>query len=156
MIVWFLYALGAAGRLARFNISQESVGNFEGMPTPAAAGFVAALVNLTPRVEPSPFLIGGASLLMLVLGYLMVSSMEFYSLKKLRVSDTTNRVKVLFGVSIALVWYDPALGFMLLALGYALSGPVGQLRVWARGSEPSVVDSDTKEGPSRISEFPKL
>ena len=45
----FVYALCAASRLARFNISQQNLANFTGLPTPGAAGMVAATVNLMPH-----------------------------------------------------------------------------------------------------------
>jgi CDP-diacylglycerol--serine O-phosphatidyltransferase len=83
--VCFIYVLCAASRLARFNISAENLSTFEGLPTPGAAGFVAALVNFFPAPPQSLVLSGFGTFVMLSLGLLMVSQIEFLSIKQLKV-----------------------------------------------------------------------
>lgn len=127
VIVCFIFMLCAAGRLARFNISSPANGNFEGLPTPGAAGMVVALVNLVPRITPSFTWVVISSLLMLSLSYLMVSKFEFFKLKRLKIEGMHPWHVIFLGTAIALVWYDSGKGFLVLALAYALSGPFNEL-----------------------------
>lgn len=81
----FAYVLCGALRLARFNI-QASVADkrhFVGLPIPAAAGAVAALVYYCPRPVHDPALSALAGLLVAVLAVLMVSRARYRSLKQM-------------------------------------------------------------------------
>jgi len=128
VIVCFLFCLSAAIRLARFNITDASIKNFEGLPTPGAAGVVGALVNFKPTITPSfPFL-GLGTVLTLYLSYLMVSRVEFFSIKRIKITNMNKFVILCLGVGIAVVWYDSGKGFLLLAMMYMLSGPLMYLR----------------------------
>lgn len=119
----FLYALAAAGRLARFNINANELKAFNGLPTPGAAGLVAASVNLWPEQLPASLaLTVMVAFCLLGLSYLMVSNITFLSIKLIRVSDFTLRTQLLIGVLIGLIWYHPQLGLFTLAAAYVLSG----------------------------------
>lgn len=124
----FIYALCAASRLARFNISAENLKSFVGLPTPGAAGLVAALVNFAPQVQPGFMLELFGSIVLLSLAYLMVSRVEFFSIKRLRVSGMRLTARIAIGAMIALIWYQSQFGFLLLASAYVLSGPIGWVR----------------------------
>ena len=81
----FAYVLCGALRLARFNI-QASVTDkryFVGLPIPAAAGAVAALVYYYPRPVHDPALSALAGLLLATLSVLMISRARYRSLKEL-------------------------------------------------------------------------
>lgn len=100
-IIAFLFVVAGAARLARFNIDSDSEARrtpsnpgrpgkkyFVGMPIPAAAGTIAAVVHffaspefLFEGVNHSPILGGLWLLLVLALGWLMVSTWRFYSFK---------------------------------------------------------------------------
>lgn len=123
VFVCFVYLVAAASRLARFNLSQESKSSFQGLPTPGAAGFVAALVNIEPLVLSSPSLVTVCAVMMLSLAFLMVSQVPFFSLKRVRIEEGGFGWLVLLGGLIALIWYHNEAGFFLLALTYVLSGP---------------------------------
>ncbi len=124
----FFYALCAASRLARFNVSAENLKSFTGLPTPGAAIFVVALVHALPYEQNSyPMTIVGA-LAMLSIGYLMVSTIEFFSIKQFKLSGVKVRWHIALGLLIALAWYDPRLGLMALGGGYAASGPFMKVR----------------------------
>lgn len=124
----FVFALCAASRLARFNISIENLKKFEGMPTPGAAGFVAAVVNFMPRPENGIWLVVMATIMVLLLAFLMVSRIEFFSVKALRFSRMRFLGRILLGSLIALIWYNPPVGFLCLASIYCFSGPLKEIQ----------------------------
>jgi CDP-diacylglycerol--serine O-phosphatidyltransferase len=131
--VCFLFLLCGAGRLARFNISVTPVPSnpgrpgrkyFVGMPIPAAAGVIAAVVHFflgTP--VPNWRVAIMWMLLVLLIGLLMVSTWRFWSGKEIDLSDRHpfQRI-VLMGLAIyATVAFSQ---YVLLALAaiYTFSG----------------------------------
>lgn len=124
----FIYTICAASRLARFNISAENLKSFVGLPTPGAAGFVAALVNFAPHVESSLMLRLFGTIVLLSLAFLMVSQIEFFSIKRLKVSGMRLVARVALGAVIALIWYNSGFGFLFLTGAYIVSGPYGWIR----------------------------
>ena len=129
--VWvtFIYAVCAAGRLARFNIAQENLKSFTGLPSPGAAAAVAAVVYFKPLVEPSFQLVIIGAAVMVSLGYLMVSRIEFISVKMFKISGARRVTAwVTIAALIALVYADPKTGLLAITVLYALSGPIGLLR----------------------------
>ncbi|MGB8535392.1 MAG: phosphatidylcholine/phosphatidylserine synthase [Acidobacteriaceae bacterium] len=131
--VCFLFLLCGAGRLARFNISVAPVATnpgrpgrkyFVGMPIPAAAGVIAAVVHFflgTP--VPNWRVAIMWMLLVLLIGLLMVSTWRFWSGKEIDLSDRHpfQRI-VLMGLAIyATVAFSQ---YVLLALAavYTFSG----------------------------------
>ncbi len=124
IFVCFMYALCAASRLARFNIQAANLSKFNGLPTPGAAGVVAAAAHLLPVTQESYVSVVVASVITVALGALMVSTFEFFSIKSLKFRTAQIRLKVLLGLFIGLLWYNDQIGFVLLASCYALSGPV--------------------------------
>lgn len=151
VIVTFLYVMGAASRLARFNISTPGLTNFEGMPTPGAAAMMAALVNFMPRIEPSASLIVFGSSLMVFISYLMVSRLEFYSIKRLKFAGMNNITRIFIGVIIALIWYRSDLGFLILSSCYCLSGPLALLK-----RKPKTLEVSSKNGALNEPQKPNL
>lgn len=118
----FVYALCAASRLARFNIQAENLKGFTGLPTPGAAGLVAAYINFAPLASTSVYRTVFDAVLMLSLAGLMVSKIEFFSIKKIRVSGAG--FFLLLGAVIATLWYYNRIGFLCLAGAYVASGPL--------------------------------
>jgi CDP-diacylglycerol--serine O-phosphatidyltransferase len=131
--VCFLFLLCGAGRLARFNISVAPVPTnpgrpgrkyFVGMPIPAAAGVIAAVVHFflgTP--VPNWRVAIMWMVLVLLVGLLMVSTWRFWSGKEIDLSDRHpfQRI-VLMGLAIyATVSFSQ---YVLLALAaiYTFSG----------------------------------
>lgn len=126
--ITFFYALCAASRLARFNISTENLKSFTGLPTPGAAVFVVAVINAVPAEQNSYVMVGVGALVMLAIGYLMVSTIEFFSIKQFKLSGVKVRWQLALGLLIALTWYDSRLGLLALASCYAGSGPFLRVR----------------------------
>ncbi|HYL69001.1 MAG TPA: CDP-diacylglycerol--serine O-phosphatidyltransferase [Candidatus Limnocylindria bacterium] len=87
---WFIgfFFLGCcAWRLARFNIQGMAPGGnrfFVGMPTPAAAGMIAAVVHAFPNPVQDVRVSLLWLLLVLVLGVLMSSTVRYYSFKDIQ------------------------------------------------------------------------
>jgi CDP-diacylglycerol--serine O-phosphatidyltransferase len=126
--VVFFFALCSASRLARFNISAENLKSFSGLPTPGAAAFVVAVVRADLHPSPSYLNVVIASVVMLGIGYLMVSRIEFFSIKEFKLSRVRLRSRVLLGLIIALTWYNFAIGFLLISAAYVASGPYLRVR----------------------------
>lgn len=135
VFVTFIYALCAASRLARFNISEPSGSGFTGLPTPGAAGMVAAVVNIQPQVEQSYAVVVVGTFVMLSLAYLMVSNVPFVKLKLHRRTGQTLMGTLLIGAMMALIWYNNKVGFLVLALSYCVSGPFQSVKRYFFGGE---------------------
>lgn len=121
VLVTFVFVLCAASRLARFNISDPNLKSFTGLPTPGAAGAIAALVNFAPDMAGNQALAWFCATLMLILSYLMVSTYEFFSVKSLKVKEVPLFGRIALGGLIALIWYNSKVGFLVLAYGYCCS-----------------------------------
>ena len=124
VFVTFVFALCAAARLARFNIADTNLKSFTGLPTPGAAGVVAAVVYATPSIEPGVLATTFGTTMLFFLSYLMVSTVEFFSLKKVNLARLHPLAFILVGALIALIWYSARIGFVVLAVGYCASGPL--------------------------------
>jgi CDP-diacylglycerol--serine O-phosphatidyltransferase len=124
VFVTFVFALCAAARLARFNIADTSLKSFTGLPTPGAAGVVAAFVHAVPAIEPGLLPTTFGTIVMFFLSYLMVSTVEFFSLKKVNLARLHPLAFIIVGALIALIWYSARIGFIVLAVGYCASGPL--------------------------------
>jgi len=131
-IIGFIYLLCAAVRLARFNVitsplltpADHTVGSddFRGMPVPAAAGVIVSLVLLLNNFdlrEASVIL----PVLMLLIAWLMVSSVPYPSFKKIdwqtKTRVSTFILAIIFGV---LVFIRPDFTLTGIFLGYTLFG----------------------------------
>jgi CDP-diacylglycerol---serine O-phosphatidyltransferase len=142
--VCFLFLLCGASRLARFNISHDPVPKnpgrpdrkyFVGMPIPAAAGVVAAVVHFF-RGTPIPFWWVAMIWIFMVglIGFLMVSTWRFWSGKEISLSGRHPfQVIVLVGVLLyALVFFSQMMLF-LIAFGYMFSGIIARIAYsWQR------------------------
>jgi CDP-diacylglycerol--serine O-phosphatidyltransferase len=126
--ITFIYALCAASRLARFNIASENLKSFTGMPTPAAAAFIVAIVYTAPYQHDSYSFVILATVALLIAAYLMVSTIEFLSIKQLKLSGIKLRGRLFIGVIIALVWKSPSMGLLALSSVYVASGPFLRIR----------------------------
>jgi CDP-diacylglycerol---serine O-phosphatidyltransferase len=137
--ICFLFLLGGASRLARFNISPDAQPRnpgrpdrkyFVGMPIPAAAGLLAASVhffNAYPVEEgwvAVPWLI-----LVGLTAFLMVSTWRFWSAKEINFSRRHPfQLLVLLAVVAYIVLRYSNVVMFPLALAYMFSG------IWARAA----------------------
>jgi len=126
-LVAFLFIVCGALRLARFNVQKSSVDGryFVGLPIPAAAAPVAALVNVSPQpVDERTHAVVWLSLL-IVLSFLMVSTFRYTSFKKVDLRSRRSYVNVV-GIALLLIVFNMHPGWCLLALAtlFWLSGPL--------------------------------
>jgi len=144
-LVAFLFVACGTLRLARFNVQKSSVDGryFVGLPIPAAAAPVAALVNVSPMpVDEKTHAVLWLALL-IVLSFLMVSTFRYTSFKKVDLKSRRSYVTVVGIVLLfVVVMMHPEWCLLALATLFWLSGPLGYL--WGlmfrrRGGPPPVV-----------------
>lgn len=153
----FLYVTATALRLARFNVQPNLPDKryFAGMPSPAAAGVLAATVFAWPDglgSAQTPFV---ALVVVLVPALLMVSRMRFRSFGALILQPRRSYVGLLqFAVLVAAVAVQPRPVLFLMAYAYLLSGPLGHVvgrarRASGRNDEqaPDAPDLKTARSP---------
>jgi CDP-diacylglycerol---serine O-phosphatidyltransferase len=130
-LIGFFYVVCCAWRLARFNIQGMAPGgsrSFVGMPTPAAAGMIAAMVHgfVNPIQDARISLLW--LLLILVLGVLMSSTVRYYSFKDI---EWTRRLPSLAVVLVALlgasIFLFSTIVLPLIASAYLLQGLAFQI-----------------------------
>jgi CDP-diacylglycerol---serine O-phosphatidyltransferase len=129
----FLFLIAGVSRLARFNITSNPQPSnpgrpgkkyFVGMPIPAGAGVVAAVVHFWAG---DPVRSSGTAIAWTVLvttvGYLMVSTWRFYSFKDIDFrSRHPFRLIVLFAALFALIFFFSRKMLFAIALLYMVSG----------------------------------
>ncbi len=137
-IATFVFLLAGASRLARFNIQVNPQPSnpgrpgrkyFVGMPIPAGAGTVAAIVHL---VEGNPLQVWwlsiGWGVFVFAIAFLMVSTWRFLSLKGINFRQPQNfRLLIVIGGVIALIWFSSQYVLFAIALLYVLSGVLARL-----------------------------
>jgi CDP-diacylglycerol--serine O-phosphatidyltransferase len=122
----FIFLVCCAWRLARFNVQGMAPGgskNFVGMPTPAAAGMIAALVHgfKTPLTDWRWSL--AWLLLAAALGALMTSTIRYYSFKDIPwTRRQPSLAVVLFLLLVGVVWRFSEFALVILASAYAVIG----------------------------------
>jgi CDP-diacylglycerol--serine O-phosphatidyltransferase len=125
-VLCLIFLICSAWRLARFNVQGMEPGsskNFVGMPTPAAAGVIAALVHGFKTPITSEGWSIAWLLLPAALGALMTSKIRYYSFKD--VAWTKKRpslaiVALIIGAALVLMYSEIAL--IVLACTYAVAG----------------------------------
>jgi CDP-diacylglycerol--serine O-phosphatidyltransferase len=122
----FLYLTAAAVRLARFNIqstaAQLDKRYFVGMPSPPAAGVVAATVFAWPYPLVDKTLAIAAMAVVLVPAALMVSTIRFRSFKTINFGWSPSYINVfLIAGLIALIATEPRVTLVIVAYTYLLS-----------------------------------
>lgn len=127
-LIAFIFTVGAALRLARFNtqIGVADKGYFQGLPSPAAAAVLAGFVWM---VESNQIQTGAEAFIALFLtlasGVLMVSNLRFNSFKEIDLKGKVPFVTLLaFILVILVVTLRPAIILFLILFAYMASGPV--------------------------------
>ncbi len=137
-VATFLFLMAGASRLARFNIQKNPQPSnpgrpgrkyFVGMPIPAGAGVVAAVVHFfdaKPVALYSLSALWGA--LIIACAFLMVSTWRFYSFKDidLRRKHPFTGIILIAGL-FALIWFFSQYVLFILALTYMLSGVLARI-----------------------------
>lgn len=144
LVVCFLFLICGACRLARFNISinpqPKNPGRpgrkyFVGMPIPAGAGVLAAVVHgFNGSTIDDPRIAVVWLLLIAGVGFLMVSNWRFWSGKEIDGSGRQPfQLVVVLALVIAVVVLYSEISLMVIALGYLVSGVLARLAYsWGR------------------------
>ena len=121
----FLFVTCCAIRLAKFNIQSILFDKrfFSGLPSPAAAGVIASLVYY----YPVPLKASSASLiaisLLVILSYLMVSKIKYYSFKTINFRNQKSYLYiVMLALILALIITFAQIALISLSTLYLLSG----------------------------------
>jgi CDP-diacylglycerol---serine O-phosphatidyltransferase len=153
----FAFVVCGALRLARFNIQASrktdeppSKRYFVGLPIPAGAGMIAAVVHFFK----TPILMIGSALLwcflILLVAFLMISTVRYSSFKDLDVKKLRPRL-ILFGTAmfIGLTIFYSEIVLLCLATIYVSSGPVMHLLQLVRRFLPARVSrSEPRSEPA--------
>ncbi|MFZ0771963.1 MAG: CDP-diacylglycerol--serine O-phosphatidyltransferase [Candidatus Sulfotelmatobacter sp.] len=147
-IAAFLFLMAGASRLARFNITTNPQPSnpgrpgkkyFVGMPIPAGAGVVAAVVHFQGGAPLESWYSAITWLAMVAaVGYLMVSTWRFYSFKDIDFgSRRPFRLIILIAFLIAMIWQFSRPTLFAIALLYTFSGVFWRLQwIFRRRNQP--------------------
>ena len=147
-IACFTFLIGGVMRLARFNTQNPELKHFLGLPIPAAAGCIAALVHFVQKYNHWSFfqshafyfgLIG----LTLILGIMMISTTRYGSFKNFGFRGRiASRNILLMALLLAGIWFFSHEVLLAFALIYFLSGIFGTIRrqIQRRSGLPSGKD----------------
>jgi len=148
-VACFAFLMAGASRLARFNIAKNPQPSnpgrpgkkyFVGMPIPAGAGVIAAIVHYSGGVPVTSWVTAMSWLMMVVVvGYLMVSTWRFYSFKDIDFrSRRPFRLIVVFGVVGASIWFFSKPALFVIAICYMASGVLWRLQwIFHRKTPPA-------------------
>ena len=127
-LVPVFYLLCVAIRLARFNVQTRAVDSrfFVGLPAPAAAGTVVAILFFRAeplaRTQPAVY---AMLFTLLAAAALMVSTFRYRSFKQFDLTRRWSyRAAAVLSVLLLTILYDPPAVFFSGAILYSLSGPV--------------------------------
>jgi CDP-diacylglycerol--serine O-phosphatidyltransferase len=141
-IITFMFVICGAARLARFNIDSSKPSgdrrHFIGLPIPAAAGIVAAIVHWA-KDPVTDWTIAAVWLCVIAsVAALMVSRVRYFSFKAIDLRRRRPYVTII--VIGLIVWAVSAFSeYVLLtfALTYGLSGPLGRIMSRFRPQPPA-------------------
>lgn len=152
LITTFMFLAAGVTRLARFNIQLNPQPSnpgrsgrkyFVGMPIPAGAAIIAAVVHLSLGAplggsgDSETWLVALWLGLILVTSFLMVSTWRFNSFKDLNLQGWHGfAIVVLVAACVVATYFYSQYTLFLLALSYMLSGVVTRLRYAIRRTNP--------------------
>lgn len=131
-IVTFVFLVCGGWRLARFNVQSQkpmetAKRHFVGLPIPAGAGLIAAIVHFfkSPLVQVGPAMFW--YLLVLVVGFLMASTVRYPSFKELHFLKGGSRLALVATATlIGSIYFFSEVMLLLISVVYVSSGLVMQ------------------------------
>jgi len=147
-VATFAFVVCGALRLARFNLQAkkpaEAVSKryFVGLPIPAGAGMIAAVIHFFK----TPTLLIGSSLLwallILLIAFLMISTVRYSSFKELDINKAKPSLALFFtAMLISLIIFYSEEVLLAMATIYVSSGLIGKLHQTVRRFIPGSVSS---------------
>jgi CDP-diacylglycerol--serine O-phosphatidyltransferase len=146
-IVTFVFMICGGWRLARFNVQSQNPldtgakRHFVGLPIPAGAGLLAAIVHFfkSPIVAVVPAMVW--YLLVLLTGFLMVSTIRYPSFKELPFLKGGSRIALFATASlIGLIYFYSEVMLLLISMAYVASGLVLQTMRRFGSPAPALVE----------------
>ena len=159
-LVTFIFVICNAARLARFNIQSTPAASraervehkqFVGLPTPASAGLIAAIVHFGDGRPISDWLwVPFWLVLLLAVSFLMVSTWRYRSFKDLDLRKRRKfAVVIVFGTIGGLIWFWSEWVLLLIAVSYLLSGVISKILQSYRRGRMEAAEPQRKSRPSR-------
>jgi len=142
----FFYVVCTATRLARFNVQAKASDgrHFVGLPSPAAAGGIAAVLFFAPNSEWQSWFAALMLAALLLLGTLMVSTFRYPAFKRLGSRRRlTFRVLVPIAAVLLVAAFNPHAFFLTAVTLYAASGPAS----WAASKIRSLFGRPPRPAP---------
>jgi len=141
-VVTFAYVICGAARLGRFNIDAVKPNTdrryFVGMPIPAAAGTIAAIVHWEKTALAQWGYSLGWMAIVALLAFLMVSRMRYYSFKTLDLRKRRSYLAIIFlALIIWAIWLYSEPVLLTIAVTYALSGIILRITSKFRSHPPA-------------------
>ena len=154
-LVTFLFVVCAAMRLARFNI-QTSIGDkryFAGLPSPSAAGALAAAAFAFPVTPSERWSTVALAMLVTTLGLLMVSRFRYRSFKELDLRSRRSYLYVLpLAVILTAIAVHPKGALLTCAVLYLLSAPLGYVWGAVRRVQPRRASASTDSSGENVAD----
>ncbi|MEM7355237.1 MAG: CDP-diacylglycerol--serine O-phosphatidyltransferase [Acidobacteriota bacterium] len=129
-LIPLFFLICTAVRLARYNVQTKAVDSrfFVGLPSPAAAGFIASFLFVQPDSEIRVWLAAAMLLSLVGVGTLMVSTFRYASFKKFDLRQRWSyRIALPWAAGILALAFHPPAFFLSAAVVYTLTGPVSWL-----------------------------
>ncbi len=150
----FLFLVCGVLRLARFNVQKHVVDSrfFVGLPIPAAAALLAAIVLFVPDETLPRWAAVLVLALVVTLALLMVGTFRYHSFKGVDLRRRRRSISVL-GIALVflLVALEPKVFLLAVTSLYALSGPalylVGLARRRGASAKPAVATEEPQAAP---------
>lgn len=124
----FVYLLGAALRLARFNVQRNSIeyNKFMGLPSPAAAGTVVSFLFFMMEFLHGTMLVSRIILVLtVVVGLLMISNIGYFAMKDFSVFKRRQfEFLVLLSLSLIIIIVKPIESLFTIFFLYSFISPL--------------------------------
>jgi CDP-diacylglycerol--serine O-phosphatidyltransferase len=156
-IASFAFVVCGALRLARFNVTAQKPHDsgakryFVGLPIPAGAGMIAAVVHFfkTPTLLIGSALLWG--LLILLVAFLMISTVRYWSFKEFDINKSKPSLALFCtAMLIFLIIFYSEIVLLVMAVIYVSSGLVAKLAQTVRRFLPSDVRTSSEPAHGNI------
>jgi CDP-diacylglycerol--serine O-phosphatidyltransferase len=141
-IITFMFVICGAARLARFNIDSSKPSgdrrHFIGLPIPAGAGVVAAIVHWAKEPVTNWTLAAVWLGIIGIVALLMVSRVRYFSFKAIDLRRRRPYVMIIvIGAIVWAIWAYSEHVLLTFALTYGLSGPLARILSRIRPQPPA-------------------
>ena len=120
----FTLTLCGAMRLARFNVQSGNRKHFVGLPIPAAGGTIAAIVYFFENPLSDPIYANIMVAVTFILAFLMVGTLRYNSMKGVAIGKKSHLAVLVIALLFVLIFFLSRPTLLILAIGYAISGPL--------------------------------